>query len=699
MIWHIVRKDLRLLWVTAGLVAAVNLVNGALLISGGTFTRTLGLMSGGFGWISNAALPFLGLAGLVLLVVAVVQADPLPGTTQDWLTRPIPRGQLFAAKLLFVVLLGLAPILIADIGIGMALQFRPGEVLAVSLTRSVALLCLVCIPAALVGAVTRTFAEALVFALGLAALLTLGIIGLGKLPRSFMLQNSGLSWISDWALVLLSLIGLVLVVPLQMRWRSTRRVRLVLVLFGCLILAVFSLPWAAAFRIQQLVGAGGASPLTVSVDPLRRIKFRIIHVQGLPQGEDVAMVTVPVKVDGVSGRERIYVDRTAYRVLGPSGVELIRGAGDEQPAVNDGVGGYMLIRGDDEGGAAAVTVTLPARIVAAARSTQARIELDLYATTFRLAAEWTMSSARTGFTADRIRCAARRPNPQAGDSLFCESTRELGECFEVLQSPGSGAAAKRLFSRCAHGSYAPWPLPLWRDAYHAGFLGGFGLLAGENLRADATQQLLAGPVVMDSFAPIAHDERRIDLDLGTAVEIPAVGDLRSVDGVGSSARFAFLQGIVADRRGNLYLVDSYDSVIRRVTPSGEVSTPVGLPQQTGTGDGAGSAARFNHPGALAIDAQDNLYVADTGNGLIRKVTSEGVVSTVTGWVRADQTRPESLRFTRPVAVTALADGTLYVIDQAQVRGESPLPLVHKIAPDGRVSVVAGPGEADESVPP
>jgi hypothetical protein len=699
MIWHIFRKDLRLLWVTAGIVAAVNLLNGALLMSGGSFTRMVGLMSGGLGWISNAALPFLGSAGLVLLVIAVVQADPLPGTTQDWLTRPIPRGQLFAAKLLFVVLLGLAPILIADIGMGMALQFRPGEVVAVSLTRSLALLCLVCIPAALVGAVTRTFAEALVFALGLAALLTLGIIGLGKLPGSFTLQNSGLSWISDWALIPVSLIGLALVVPLQMRWRTTRRVRVVLVLIGCLILALFSLPWVAAFRIQQMVGAGGASPLTVNLDPLRRIKFRRTHVQGLPKGEDFATVTVPVKVGGVSVRERIYVDRVAYRVLGPTGVELFRGAGGEEPTVNNRAGGSLLIQGDDEQSPAAVTVTLPASILAAARSAPVRIELDLYATTFRRAAEWEMSSARTGFTADRIRCAARRPNPQAGDTLFCESTRELGECFDIRQVQGSGAPGKSLFSRCGHGSYAPWPLPVWRDAYHAEFLGGFGLLASENLRADGARQLLAGSIVIASFDPSAHYQRRIDFDLGTAVEAPTAGELRSVDGIGPSARFAFLQGMVADRRGNLYLVDSYDSVIRRVTPSGEVSTPAGRAQQTGTVDGAGSAARFNHPGGIAIDADDDLYVADTGNGLIRKVTPEGVVSTVNGWIRSDRAVPEPLRFNRPVAVAALADGTLYVIDQVQVRDQPPLPLVHRIAPDGRVTVVAGPGEDEGAAPP
>ena len=99
MIWHIFRKDVRLLWPLATPVAALQLLNAGLLIGGGRFARSsMGAMSD-LGWVSNIVLPGVALLGLVVLVMAVIQQDRLPGTTQDWLTRPIPRSRLLGVSL------------------------------------------------------------------------------------------------------------------------------------------------------------------------------------------------------------------------------------------------------------------------------------------------------------------------------------------------------------------------------------------------------------------------------------------------------------------------------------------------------------------------------------------------------------------------------------------------------------------------
>ena len=179
MIWHIVRKDLRLVWPIIAATAAVNWLNAAMLIYGGPFARVPSVFAGGSGLalISHVALPALGLAGLALLVSRVVHEDPLPGTTQDWLTRPIPRAQLMIAKLITVKLGGVAPILVADLVMGFAAGLPVADVVLASLTRSLALLGLVCLPVAMLSFVTRNLTSLLV--LGLVEVLLLAALGAG----------------------------------------------------------------------------------------------------------------------------------------------------------------------------------------------------------------------------------------------------------------------------------------------------------------------------------------------------------------------------------------------------------------------------------------------------------------------------------------------------------------------------------------
>lgn len=159
----------------------------------------------------------------------------------------------------------------------------------------------------------------------------------------------------------------------------------------------------------------------------------------------------------------------------------------------------------------------------------------------------------------------------------------------------------------------------------------------------------------------------------------------------TAARFADPYGVAVDAAGAIYIADAGDNNrIRKLTPGGASSTLAG--GKEGYADGPGAQAMFNTPSGIAIDAQGNLYVADTGNNAVRKVAPDGTVSTLAGGGapgRADGKGKEA-RFNGPVGVAVDKDGVVYVADTYN-------DAIRRIASDGTVATIAGggaPGDAD-----
>lgn len=229
----------------------------------------------------------------------------------------------------------------------------------------------------------------------------------------------------------------------------------------------------------------------------------------------------------------------------------------------------------------------------------------------------------------------------------------------------------------------------------AGGLGGYGNLDG--IGTDARFGSSSG-IVVDAAgnAFVADLQNRIIRKVTPAGEVSTFAGnsssaYGSVDGTGTAASFASLSGITIDSAGNLFVTDSGNNIIRKITPAAVVTTFAGNSTTNATlasVDGTGTAATFRRPLSIAIDSADNLYVADSNNYTIRKITPSGVVTTIAGDVMGvfSPTGPVdgaglSARFTFPSRVTVDVANNIYVVDGSRV--------IRKITPAGMVSTLAG----------
>ncbi len=104
----------------------------------------------------------------------------------------------------------------------------------------------------------------------------------------------------------------------------------------------------------------------------------------------------------------------------------------------------------------------------------------------------------------------------------------------------------------------------------------------------------------------------------------------STDATGSAARFYWPGGAAVDSAGNAYVADTQNATIRKVTTNGAVSTLAGAAGNSGSTDGTGTNAQLHQPRGVAVDSAGTVYVADTVNATIRKVTAGGAVTTLAG---------------------------------------------------------------------
>ena len=171
---------------------------------------------------------------------------------------------------------------------------------------------------------------------------------------------------------------------------------------------------------------------------------------------------------------------------------------------------------------------------------------------------------------------------------------------------------------------------------------------------------------------------------GIVTTLAGSGTAGSADGTGASASFNYPQGLVVDSKNNIFVCDSENNLIRKVTSEGVVTTFAGSGASGSNDSATGTSATFRYPWGITIDSNDNLYISDYNNQKIRKITPEGVVSTFVGSGAIGQSNgyKDAASFNYPKGLTVDNNENIYVADFHNS-------LIRKITPEGNVTTFAG----------
>jgi len=506
MVRHILKKDWLLLW---PFVAALTTLQA--LIAWARFTAGPPPNT-----VPSVPAAFLVLLGTSLLIALVVHQDPIPGTRQDWLTRPIGRGDLFLAKLLFVVALVQGPWFVADVGQGLANGFAFGESVAAAAACAVWVLLTVTVPVLAFAACTASMAQTLVAAVAVLAVLIVPAL-VGAISPTAL---TGFAWVPALlreALLLGAAIGVLI---LQYRWRRTWAARTLFAAALLLGIGLRFLPWPTTFGLGQLLvaSAGTAQQVAVAFAP-EHGRLRLAPGQGLDdvvekpnfgaadvaaenqrrRAEGARTVFVPVRITGLTPNSRLLADRSEVTILDRDGRRLYHGPGND-----------LELRAPGSEAAVHQGIRVPGALFGRVKADPVDVQVEYSFTVFQPHATYALAARDGEQRMPGIGLCSTNVN-DAGTSVLlrCAQPGERPSCLTVALEHTPTGQRNPDVSMCAP-DYSPYPGHVLPDAISR-FTGSVPFYdpSGAIRYPVGGPQLAEARLIVTDFRPAAHFVKRI----------------------------------------------------------------------------------------------------------------------------------------------------------------------------------------------
>jgi hypothetical protein len=447
LVWHICKKDLRLIWPLALGIALGQLA----LVLLQSHARPFDM---GDGASFTGAIFSVGLGiGICLLIFMIVQSDGVAGADQDWLVRPIGRRDLLLAKISTVLTLVHAPIFIGNLITGLAEGFALGETLRATLLGSAEIALWFTFPVMAIGALTKSITEALLT--GLAILF--GALMIAWLASSISQQptvHTGLAWVwGDARHGLLFGVSLAVLVWQYQRRNTVAARRLFIV--GVLAFAWMpSLPWQPAYEIQRALANPDVVPTAKSLAVAAPTGDSAAAV-GAPESpifldaaerkaatseapKKLVRLSLPLQFSDLPAGVIVHIDRAAVRLMDASGRRVYSGAGKT----------FAVSAKSDAGRARASQLFyLPRRLQERLSDQPLQLRIRYSLTILRPRALPALA-ARTGeqFVPELGRCASRVDDGGKGLNVACATVGEQPMCLSLsVRSSGNAAQGSEHF--------------------------------------------------------------------------------------------------------------------------------------------------------------------------------------------------------------------------------------------------------------
>jgi hypothetical protein len=440
MIWHIFKKDWKLQWRFAVLMALAQLGNAALLVKLSPFQDSASL---------RALMPIMILTlmvGIPFLIVAVVHQDAIPGVQQDWLVRPIRRRDLLLAKFLFVLVAVHGPMLLADLFRGLADGFAFGPSLAAAGSHGLFVLAVFSIPLFAFASLTRNLIEATVAGLSV-FLCCAGFQFLldQTVSRQLLVAQSGLAWIPETAQHLVGLIGAGAVLACQYFRRRTNASRGLAAAAVAVVLLCAFVPWRSAFALEQRLSPdpSAGSAVAVTFDPGLGKGHRVTALGAIADREGIYL---PLRFENLPSDSALISDRAEVHLKDASGTSALVGSGTI--SVRQGTKGEVpathlevFVRGD---------------IYRRIENQPGQLEIGLWLTLFRGTGARTLPAlGGTAGIPDLGNCRTKINDTETGIRLGCVPLQEAPSCYwGRLQNIPNGNSNPASFE--CEGDYAPY---------------------------------------------------------------------------------------------------------------------------------------------------------------------------------------------------------------------------------------------------